>query len=42
MPPVYVKPENALRRAEELLGLGTTQSQAQAFEFLSEVFQSCV
>ncbi|KAL1407360.1 eukaryotic translation initiation factor 3 subunit A [Vanrija albida] len=40
MPPVYVKPENALRRAEELLALGTTQSQAQAFEFLSEVFLS--
>ncbi|BEJ12566.1 hypothetical protein CspHIS471_0210260 [Cutaneotrichosporon sp. HIS471] len=38
MPPVYVKPENALRRAEELLALNTPQSQAQAFEFLSEVF----
>ncbi|GMK59236.1 hypothetical protein CspeluHIS016_0702510 [Cutaneotrichosporon spelunceum] len=38
MPPVYVKPENALRRAEELLALNTSQSQAQAFEFLSEVF----
>ncbi|KAL7422773.1 eukaryotic translation initiation factor 3 subunit A [Cryptotrichosporon argae] len=40
MPPVYIKPENALRRAEELLALGTILSKAQAFEFLSEVFQS--
>ncbi|WVR07505.1 eukaryotic translation initiation factor 3 subunit A [Kwoniella sp. DSM 27419] len=40
MPPVYVKPENALKRSEELLALGTAQSQQQAFENLVEVFQS--
>ncbi|KAK4688818.1 translation initiation factor 3 subunit A, partial [Tremellales sp. Uapishka_1] len=40
MPPIYVKPENALKRSEELLALGTTQSQQQAFENLNEVFQS--
>ncbi|WVQ74914.1 eukaryotic translation initiation factor 3 subunit A [Cryptococcus sp. DSM 104548] len=40
MPPIYVKPENALKRSEELLALGTTQSQQQAFENLMEVFQS--
>ncbi|OCF37955.1 eukaryotic translation initiation factor 3 subunit A [Kwoniella heveanensis BCC8398] len=40
MPPIYVKPENALKRSEELLALGTPQSQQQAFENLVEVFQS--
>ncbi|ODN92670.1 eukaryotic translation initiation factor 3 subunit A [Cryptococcus wingfieldii CBS 7118] len=40
MPPIYVKPENALKRSEELLALGTPQSQQQAFENLIEVFQS--
>ncbi|KAK1927253.1 hypothetical protein DB88DRAFT_507347 [Papiliotrema laurentii] len=40
MPPIYVKPENALKRSEELLALGTAQSQQQAFENLWEVFQS--
>ncbi|WVQ82302.1 eukaryotic translation initiation factor 3 subunit A [Cryptococcus sp. DSM 104549] len=40
MPPIYVKPENALKRSEELLALGTPQSQQQAFDNLVEVFQS--
>ncbi|WWC90678.1 uncharacterized protein L201_005614 [Kwoniella dendrophila CBS 6074] len=40
MPPIYVKPENALKRSEELLALGTPQSQQQAFENLVEVFMS--
>ncbi|ORX38486.1 eukaryotic translation initiation factor 3 110 kda subunit [Kockovaella imperatae] len=40
MPPIYVKPDNALKRSEELLALGTSQSQNQAFENLWEVFQS--
>nr|ODO02250.1 eukaryotic translation initiation factor 3 subunit A [Cryptococcus depauperatus CBS 7855] len=40
MPPIYAKPENALKRSEELLALGTLQSQQQAFDNLVEVFQS--
>ncbi|ORY35548.1 hypothetical protein BCR39DRAFT_510670 [Naematelia encephala] len=40
MPPSYIKPENALKRSEELLALGTSQSKQQAFENLVEVFQS--
>lgn len=40
MPPIYVKPENALKRSEELLALGTPQAQQQAFENLTEVFHS--
>ncbi|RXK41138.1 eukaryotic translation initiation factor 3 subunit A [Tremella mesenterica] len=40
MPPIYVKPENALKRSEELLALGTPQAEQQAFENLTEVFHS--
>jgi translation initiation factor 3 subunit A len=40
MPPLYVKPETVLKRSEELLALGTPQSQQQGLESLMEVFQS--
>lgn len=39
MPP-FMKPEAILRRSEDLLALGTPQSEQQALESLMEVFQS--
>ncbi|KAJ9107564.1 hypothetical protein QFC21_001023 [Naganishia friedmannii] len=36
----FVKPETVLKRSEELLALGTPQSEQQALDSLMEVFQS--